>query len=174
MPERINQPSIKRTIRESRIFTFALILLIPVVKGLRIPVKSTASDEVMQLFEDNSDEASETRNQLIKLEEIIFRHIPGNFAENKDQINWRLGLATSIIFALTHQLEAKETDGNIKFTLTRNEIPLYQFISGIFLWYIARKRGNDHSVVAHQTIDETILTVGIVLDKILPNPNARR
>lgn len=70
------------------------------------------------------------------LEEMIFRLIPSLiFARNTDGYQWKVGVPTSIFFAILH------TD-HLRF-------PLHEFLFGLFSWHLMRKKGFVHAYFAH-------------------------
>jgi hypothetical protein len=48
--------------------------------------------------------------------------------------SWSVGLLSALVFASAHGLE---------------QIPITQFIGGVFYWYLMRERGLDHAILAH-------------------------
>ncbi len=100
-------------------------------------------------------------------EEGIFRIMPSLFSPRDWGTAWRVGIPSSIAFAEIHGLavENLDTEG-INKQVKQASIPVYQFLSGMFLWKLARDRGYLHAIVAHSVINTILFTVNL----LLPSP----
>lgn len=108
------------------------------------------------------------------VEEILTRLIPSALIDanttNNDKYQWGVGIPTAVLFALMHNVSdvggQKET--KLKFTSLNEFIPVPQFISGIFYWYMMREKGFNHAVLAHATQNATIISIAELLSRMYP------
>ncbi len=111
------------------------------------------------------------------IEEISFRLYPALILDDKENdtssrvieeisadIKWKIGLTTSVLFALAHNIK-QTPDGKLTFG---EHIPLGLFLKGLYYWYLMRKRGVDHSIVAHVTNNATVWAIITTLNKLYP------
>lgn len=68
------------------------------------------------------------------IEELVFRSPAYFLRKVSTGWYWGIGALISALFAMAHGMAI---------------IPLPQFISGLFFWYLVRKRGLKHSIIAH-------------------------
>lgn len=156
--ELLSLPSVpfSRTIVDTLAFNIARFgVLVPVLDKLGIPYGSPSADPAQLPF---WDEDHPVRSKILKTvlgssvipagEEFGFRLGPSaNFADFSSSTRWDVGIPSSIVFALMHNLiKDNETKG---FKFTKESIPITQFFGGLFYWKIFRERGYWHSVVAH-------------------------
>ena len=68
------------------------------------------------------------------------------------------GLATSAIFAYTHNMYMRRNDDGTESTaFSLNTIPAAQFTTGMILWYLTRKFGIGSAVVAHSAHNAVVI-----------------
>lgn len=79
------------------------------------------------------------------LEETVFRKIPDLLLRRKAD-NPLSAVATSAIFAGVHNIKTDGTGG-----YETKKVPLQEFTDGLLYWYMYKKRGILHSMVAHAT-----------------------
>jgi len=87
------------------------------------------------------------------IEEWVFRLIPSTLIadqklKRKDTV-WELGVPLSALFAWMHNIEDIKEGGKTTFKLHLDSVPLNQFMSGLFFWYLMRQKGFNHAALAH-------------------------
>lgn len=103
------------------------------------------------------------------IEEALFRALPTGFIDKNDKRSrWEIGIPTSLLFALTHNLK-KEESGELQFT---KSIPISQFMGGLFYWYLMREKGYIHATMAHSMNNAIPMSIGILLFKAYPEEKA--
>lgn len=165
------EPSLTDTAIESALFTLAKIVSTPIVKGLKIPVGNAGFDQkkLKEFMEKPFYQSLLLVGGAVPLiEEAIFRALPQLIVRNgsKDSV-WEIGVPVSAIFALVHNFKTDEATG--KSVFATDKIPLYQFIGGLFFWKMMREKGFPHAVLAHSTVNSSVLTVGKILYEAFPN-----
>lgn len=116
------------------------------------------------------------------LEELIYRVAPSAYAwEDEGKMRWDIGIPSAAIFALVHNLktdkEIETSDDNrdqgskdipVQF---EKAVPVSQFMGGLFYWYLMRKRGYSHAVLAHSIHNSAVgaLNIADALNKRYPN-----
>lgn len=153
--------SLSDTATQTLLYTLSEFVSAPIVRALRIPIgNSGISEKVLREFMEKPlyklllDVGVETP----LLEEAIFRALPQLLVKNKTREDlWNVGIPTSVLFALVHNMKHDEEGNEIVFATDR--IPLYQFISGLFLWKLMRERGLPHSILAHGVNNSAALSV---------------
>ncbi|GEM_PF-3477148 len=96
---------------------------------------------------------------LPAIEEILLRYLPNLLVQNEKGMAWKAGIPTNVIFALLHM---RSTDESGRKYFKTDTIPIDIFLHGLFLWYLMRERGIDHSILSHITHNST----AIVLSKL--------
>lgn len=82
------------------------------------------------------------------LEEMVFRYLPARLVGT----NWTVGALSTAVFTVAHLGPQKE-------------IPVTAFTGGLFFWYLMRKRGLDHSIIAHasqNSLSATMLALDLL------------
>lgn len=93
-------------------------------------------------------------------EEIVFRKIPQIVLRSKAD-SPLYAIATSAIFAGLHNVK---TDGKIGFETKK--IPLLVFSDGLLFWYLSKKRGIAHAMVAHATTNALVFAQNYLNEKM--------
>jgi len=103
------------------------------------------------------------------IEEALFRALPSGFIDKNDKRSrWEIGIPTSLLFALVHNLK-KEESGELQFA---KSVPISQFMGGLFYWYLMREKGYSHATMAHSMNNAIPLSIGILLFKAYPEGKA--
>lgn len=155
-----------------------------------VMIAKTISTTVMNRLEIENGNKSLTDEDLVKylkdkplegllkitvlgpvFEEMIYRFFPDAFiGANNKSLSWDVGIPTSLIFALAHNHYVDEV-GDLKFA---KSIPLTEFMGGLFYWYLMRKKGFDHAVLAHTINNAVAFSIGVVLFNMYPEDEALR
>ncbi|MCL5409537.1 MAG: CPBP family intramembrane metalloprotease [Patescibacteria group bacterium] len=81
-------------------------------------------------------------------EEFLFRLLPKTqWANNSDKMDWSVGIPTTILFALQHNIAV--TLSPFRLNIDRNHINLISFPLGAFLWDQLKTEGFYHAVLMH-------------------------
>lgn len=89
------------------------------------------------------------------LEEVFCRGIPSMILDKRGVSGtaWKTGIATSAVFSAAHSYNPKTGD---------MKLPVVQFNSGMWAWWLQRNRGFGHAAAAH-IIHNSIVTVPATL-----------
>ena len=87
------------------------------------------------------------------IEEALFRIIPSYLSGGAGK-RWDVGIPTSALFALLHNLTARETPGlgiplGAERKLALTWVPLPQFMMGCYFWYLMREHGALAALLTH-------------------------
>jgi len=163
-----NEQSYKETMVESGFFLVGNILTTAIFTKLGIPYGRSLSPEEIERIAENK---GRTINQVIEgvvlapvLEEAILRALPSSLIGNNKELRWDIGIPTSALFALAHNFNVDEFD-EIKF---EKSIPITQFMSGLFYWYLMRKGGYSHAVLSHSLHNSIGIKIAGFLLSALP------
>ena len=116
------------------------------------------------------------------LEELIFRQaLPAGLGtilkslrpNDEGDINWKVGIPVTALFALVHDFGTEGEGDEERPSFQKDLIPLGQFVTGLALWVLKRKKGIDHAIVAHATFNATYFLLEKILDHI-DSPHALR
>jgi len=117
------------------------------------------------------------------IEELIFREgLPKGLEKllkplrpkDEDDLNWKLGIPLAVLFALIHNVDSDQKEEKVTLKIQTDTIPLGQFLGGVFLWYLRRKKGFDHALLGHAVHNTTYLLLEKVLDSIDSPHSIRR
>lgn len=132
--------SFKKTAIEQILMMIAESVVNAVFKelGMRVGNQSLSAEKLVEYLRDKPIIG------LIKLgvlgpaiEEALFRALPDGFIDKNDRRRrWDIGIPTSILFALSHNLK-REDSGELRFV---ESVPISQFMGGLFYWYLMRER----------------------------------
>ncbi len=101
------------------------------------------------------------------IEEAIFRLLPNLLINDSSKNNhWEVGIPISLVFAYLHNSQDNEKPGKYKFIL--NKFPLSHLFFGGYFWRTIRQKGYKHAVVAHATVNATIISVRRLLYEFFP------
>ena len=99
------------------------------------------------------------------IEEALLRALPSGFIDKNDKrTRWEIGIPTSLLFALFHNLK-RENSGELQFV---KSVPIGQFMEGLFYWYLMREKGFSHATMAHSINNAIPMSIGILLFKKYP------
>lgn len=164
--------SFKKTAIEQILMMIAESVVNAVFKelGMRVGNQSLSAEKLVEYLRDKPIIG------LIKLgvlgpaiEEALFRALPDGFIDKNDRRRrWDIGIPTSILFALSHNLK-REDSGELRFV---ESVPISQFMGGLFYWYLMRERGYSHAIFAHSMHNAIPLSIGILLFKVYPGEKA--
>jgi len=106
------------------------------------------------------------------IEEWVFRLMPSTlladqYLQRKDSV-WELGVPLSAIFAWVHNIESVTEEDKTNLKLHLDSVPLNQFLSGLFFWYLMRQKGFNHAALAHMFNNNTSYMLAKIFDNHLP------
>lgn len=115
-------------------------------------------------FDFGGDEVSAASAIIVApiIEEVLFRAIPSAvinkiYPKGVGKSMWSVGIPISYLFARAHRGEA--LDGG------RDFIPVSQFVSGCFFWYLMRNRGFMHNLTAHAAHNALVEAISRMTDR---------
>lgn len=165
-------PGLKKTVIETTLLHVAERIAVPILKQLNVPIGNPRSEEIIQkMLEENTLEFLIANAVVLSplIEEVLYRLAPGVVSMIlTKEISWNIGVPTSAIFALTHNITSDEK-GSYKFHT--DTIPLGQFVGGLFFWYLMRERGILHPFVGHSLHNAEAILVSKLLLKAFPPRN---
>lgn len=147
-----------------------------VFKKLGIPLGNAAitEDSLHQEHEARNPYASLLKDDVLKpiLEEAAYRLIPSilltgglDVSQKSPGTRWDVGIPMTAVFALVHNAHHDEEG---KFAFAKN-VPIDQFVSGLFYWYLMRERGFSHAAAAHVLNNSSATAIGELLVRTLPD-----
>ncbi len=168
-----------RTIGESGLLFIGKALSVAVLGKLSGKEVGNANGKSFKERNLSTILASDVVNPAI--EEFMFRILPAycvdtyeiehNQSERMDDIvqktRWKMGIATSVLFALAHNI-TRDEKGRL---VIASHIPLPQFLGGVYNWYVMRTRGMDHAVIAHMTNNVAVDSISLSLNALYPGKN---
>ena len=135
--------------------------------GIETGNKSIDMDELLERLRDKPLETFLVGAIIDPIgEEALLRLLPSTVLDNMGGkgIDWNVGIPTSAIFALGHNLRYDEFE-RLRFA---KSVPLSQFMAGLFFWYLMRERGFSHSLLAHSLGNSVALAIAKFLIKTYP------
>lgn len=154
--ERFKKSGLAQTTAKTAVYLTFAILAHPKLIEMGIPIGTGATKEDHEVYRKNMPlYASIATIAAPIIEESLFRFIP-SLITSKRSTSWRLGTAASLVFALAHNLKTNENNNT---TLETKKIPLWQFVSGLLFWHIAKKHGIKNAIISHSLINGTALTL---------------
>jgi|GEM_PF-4701812 len=138
------------------------IICNPVLKYLGIPTGTSMTQEFVEK-EILNKPWQEILPKITLLnpaiEEALFRWLPSELlaGQNKNEV-WGIGIPTSAIFALVHNIDEDKVTKE-KF-LNLSKIPLWQFTSGLVYWHLMRKGGYFQALAGHGASNGIVYCLG--------------
>lgn len=107
------------------------------------------------------------------IEEGLFRFFPSEVLVGRKGINsrkrrWDVGIPVALLFALSHNIKRDYIQNKLEVLSFEKQIPLPQFISGIFYWYMMREKGFSHAVFAHRSTNADAYIIAELLNQAYP------
>jgi hypothetical protein len=106
-------------------------------------------------------------------EEVIFRLGPsGRIPKSDKGMRWDIGAVTTVAFSALHLIGFGK-DGELKMG---RKIPITQFISGLYRWWLTRNpdRGGSHAILSHCMNNGVPLGLASLAYRFLPRALADR
>jgi membrane protease YdiL (CAAX protease family) len=143
-------PEYSETLSQTAFFTAIEFFSLKILKNSGLEKVGNSSDKEIERMLNDSPVEIFIKGCVVApiFEEMLFRGIPSEIlkeAEGGDnkEIRWDVGIPLSIVFAGIHNFNKDGFD--LKY------LPLNQFLGGCFMWYLVRKRGLSHSILAHSS-----------------------
>ena len=165
--------SYKETAIEQSLMIVAECIAETIFEKLKIEYgnHTLSEEELIEYFRDKPIEGLLQAGALGPvIEEALFRALPSRiFTNKKDKRHkWEIGIPTSLLFAFAHNMRRKDL-GKLEFV---KSVPIAQFMAGLFWWYLMRKKGYSHAVMAHSINNTIPMSIGILLFKTYPEEKA--
>lgn len=134
--------------------------------GIEHGNKNISEEEVVNMLENfDFKDVIPTAILAPLVEESLFRKLPSETLAKNAGMNWDIGIPTSALFALGHNINQKSmTDIHLE-----KSVPINEFMGGLFYWYLMRTRGYNHAVFAHSLGNSGRLAVGSLLYQAYPD-----
>lgn len=182
-----------KTLEEQGLLVIGKAVTLAICRKIGIPIKipKTNSDEITRQLLMEKPLKSFLNIAILgpAVEEGLFRLIPSLFfnrpgwdlsykhGESTPVVNinfWEVGIPTSALFALAHNVES---DGKDNIKLNMKTIPLTQFAQGVFFWYVMRNRGIGQAILTHMANNGILLGswhVANFLSKVFPGKSSKK
>lgn len=165
--------SYTKTIIEQSLIMGASVIADTILEKLKIEHgnKILSEEDIIEYFRDKPIKGLLEVGILGPVvEEALFRALPSRGLINKKDARhrWDIGIPTSLLFALGHNLKIEES-GELRFI---KSVPVSAFMGGLFYWYLMREKGYSHAAIAHSMNNTIPMSIGILLFKAYPEEKA--